>query len=78
MDQDERPLNGTGVYHFSSKFEEMELGDSDNYSDDFYSDDFDGKGDGGDDRDDDGFAFDETVQKQANGGALQDVVNQYA
>ena len=47
--------------NFSSKFEEMELGDSDNYSDDFYSDDFDGKEEDAD-RDDGEFAFDETVQ----------------
>lgn len=75
---DERPLNGTGVYNFSSKFEEMELGDSDAYSDDFYSDDFEGKEEADEDRDDQAFAFDETVQKQGAAGGLQDVVNQYA
>lgn len=58
---EDRPLNGTGVYHFSSPHEEFELGDSDHYSDDFYSDDFDGKGDADDDREDEGFAFDATV-----------------
>lgn len=77
-DPDQRPLNGTGVYHFSSKFEEMELGDSENYSDDFYSDDFEGHEDADEDRDDGAFAFDETVQKQGKDGGLQDVVNQYA
>ena len=39
--QDERPITGTGIYDFSSKFENLELNDSDNYSDeDFYSDEF--------------------------------------
>jgi len=64
MNPDNRPLNGTGVYNFSSRFAEMELGDSDNYSDDFYSDDFDGNGGDDEDREDGQFAFDETVQKQ--------------
>lgn len=74
---DERPLNGTGAYHFSSPHEELELGDSDHYSDDFYSDDFDGKGEADDDHEEEGFAFDATVQRQ-NAGGLQDVVDQYA
>ena len=38
---DERPLTGTGAYDLSQKFENLELNDSDNYSDDdFYSDEF--------------------------------------
>jgi hypothetical protein len=38
---DDRPITGTGIYDFSSKFENLELNDSDNYSDeDFYSDEF--------------------------------------
>lgn len=64
------------MYQFSTAHEELDLGDSDHYSDDFYSDDFDGnRGDG--DREDNGNAFDGTVQRQDAGG-LQDVVNQYA
>ena len=45
----------------------MELGDSDNYSDDFYSDDLEGRPEEEEDREDGDFAFSETVQKQ---GAL--------
>ena len=77
---EDRPLQGTGVYEFSSKFEEMELGDSDNYSDDFYSDDFEGQEEGEEDGE---FAFrpakrdGAALQGQVNKG-LQDVVNRYA
>ena len=56
----------------STAFEEMDMGDSDDYSDDFYSDDFENtRGEDGD-RDDD---LDGTVQRQ-NAGLAQ-VVNQY-
>ena len=49
----------------------MDMGDSDDYSDDFYSDDFENTV--GEDRDD---GLDQTVQRQ-NAGALAQVVNQY-
>ena len=50
---DDRPLTGTGVYEFSSKFENLELNDSDNYSDeDFYSDEFEEPDEDYEDRDD--------------------------
>ena len=61
----------------------MELGDSDGYSDDFYSDEFEEEEhekpeqqrEEYEDREDDGFAFDATVQKQD--GPLQEVVDYY-
>jgi hypothetical protein len=57
---EDRPITGTGVYDFSSKFENLELNDSDNYSDeDFYSDEFEQpeQNEDYDDREDDDFAF---------------------
>ena len=82
--KDERPITGTGIYNLAGYMENMKLEDSDNYSDDdFYSDEFEmnseadnsqpqGRGDEPD-REDDDFAFDETVQK----GGLKEVVNIY-
>lgn len=66
--QDDRPITGSGVYEFSQKFENLELNDSDNYSDeDFYSDEFEEVDDQEyDDRDDDDFAFGDTVKKQVD------------
>tara|TARA_B110000285_G_C15123673_1_gene618809 strand:- start:389 stop:697 length:309 start_codon:yes stop_codon:yes gene_type:complete len=65
---DDRPITGTGVYEFSQKFENLELNDSDNYSDeDFYSDEFEEVDDQEyDDREDDDFAFGDTVKKQVD------------
>ena len=76
---DERKITGTGVYDFSSKFDNLELNDSDNYSDeDFYSDEFEdvkvNEAEEYEDRDDDDFAFGQTaVQK----GGLSEVVDIY-
>lgn len=76
---DDRPITGTGIYDFSSKFDNLELNDSDNYSDeDFYSDEFEDPNDqqqeDDEDRDDDDFAFGQTaVQK----GGLSEVVGIY-
>jgi hypothetical protein len=42
---DDRPITGKGNYDLSSNFENLELNDSDNYSDeDFYSDEFEDPG----------------------------------
>ena len=67
---DERPLTGTGAYNIAQQLQNMELGDSDNYSDDFYSDEFEQEDNEDnqqkqdyEDREDDDFAFDSTVQK---------------
>ena len=63
---DERKMTGTGVYEFSQKFENLEINDSDNYSDeDFYSDEFEKVDDGQDeyeDRDDEDFEFGDTIK----------------
>ena len=69
---DDRPLTGTGAYNIAQHLQNVELGDSDNYSDDFYSDEFEEEDQEQkrpqqnefEDRDDDDFAFDSTVQKQ--------------
>ena len=61
---DDRPITGTGVYDLSSKFENLELNDSDNYSEeDFYSDEFEEPDANQDDedREDDDFAFGQTA-----------------
>lgn len=72
---DERKMTGTGVYEFSQKFENLEINDSDNYSDeDFYSDEFEKVDDGQDeydDRDDGDFEFGDTIKNQV------DVYQQY-
>ena len=68
-------MTGTGVYEFSQKFENLEINDSDNYSDeDFYSDEFEKVDDGQDeydDRDDEDFEFGDTIKNQV------DVYQQY-
>ena len=76
---DERKITGTGVYDFSSKFDNLELNDSDNYSDeDFYSDEFEDlnvkASQEYEDRDDDDFAFGQTAQQK---GGLSEVVDIY-
>ena len=56
------------MYEFSQKFENLELNDSDNYSDeDFYSDDgFEDPDEEYEDRDDDDYGFGDTVKKQVD------------
>ena len=74
---EDRPITGTGVYDFSSKFENLELNDSDNYSDeDFYSDEFEQPEVNQDyeDRDDDDFELGQTVVQK---GGLSEVVDIY-
>jgi len=72
---DDRKITGTGSYDLQKNFEDMELADdSDNYSEDFYSDEDRKQGeDEFEDRSDDSFDQQETV-KQAN---LNEVVNIY-